>query len=425
MKIYFSGIGGVGIGPLAEIASDAGHQVIGSDMSAGLMSEQLESRGIRIYYEQSGDSLRQEHTREPIDLFVHTAALPPDHPELAAADKLGIKIAKRDELMNQIITERNLKLIAVAGTHGKTTTTGLLVWVMQQLGLPVSYLVGTTLSFGPSGQFDPKSEYFVYECDEFDRNFLKFKPSLSIITALDYDHPDTYPTPEDYRAAFVEFMEQSDFSLIWQKDLRFLKHPDIPASYEAYDELMDLSHISLPGQHVRQNAFLVEQATRKIFYGISDEKLLRAINSFPGTARRFEKLCDHLYTDYGHHPNEIAAILQLSRELSDHVVLVYQPHQNRRQHEVRDQYTDELFKNADEIYWLPTYLSRENQDLEILSPEILTGNIAEKDKIQIADMDDQLAEYIRGHLDSGHLVVAMGAGSIDKWARDNLQKFKA
>src|SRR5690606_5798559 len=111
---------------------------------------------------------------------------------------LGIKVAKRDELLARILHEKNLKLIAVAGTHGKTTTTGMMVWLLQQLGVPVSYSVGSTLSFGPSGKFDPKSEYFVYECDEFDRNFLHFHPYLSLITSVGYDHPDIYPTPENY-----------------------------------------------------------------------------------------------------------------------------------------------------------------------------------------------------------------------------------
>lgn len=417
MKIYFSGIGGVGIGPLAEIASDAGYEVVGSDLNSSLMAEQLENRGVKIYYSQDGVSLQQEHDLRPIDLFIHTAALPHDHAELVMAKELGIKIAKRDELISQLVTEKNLKLIAVAGTHGKTTATGMLVWTLQQLGIPISYLVGTTLSFGPSGKFNPESKFFVYECDEFDRNFLKFRPSLSLITALDYDHPDTYPTPEDYRAAFVEFLEQSDFSLIWQKDLRFLKHPDIPASYEAYDELMDLSYIKLPGNHARQNAFLVEQAIKKILDGVDSESLLQAINSFPGTARRFEKLADNLYTDYGHHPKEISATLQLAKELSDYVVLIYQPHQNRRQYEVIGQYTDNLFEQADEIYWLPTYLSRESKELEVLSPTDLISNVKNQDKIHLTDFGDELAQDIRDHLQSDNLVLTMGAGDIDRWIR--------
>jgi UDP-N-acetylmuramate--alanine ligase len=316
-----------------------------------------------------------------------------------------------------IIQDKNLKLIAIAGTHGKTTTTGMLVWAMNQLGIPTSYSIGTTLSWGPSGKFDPASEYFVYECDEFDRNFLHFEPHLSIITALDYDHPDTYPTREDYCQAFVDFLGKSENSLLWSKDLRYLMQPDIPATYQAYDELMNLSHIKLAGDHTRHNAFLVEQAAKIISENQSG--VVEAINSFPGTNRRFEKLGPNLYSDYGHHPVEIAASLQMAREISDNAVLVYQPHQNVRQHEIRQLYTNEVFKGAQEIYWLPTYLSREAPELEILTPAELTSEL-NATKLHQADLNDNLWDEIQRHIDAGHLVLCMGAGSIDGWVRQQL-----
>ena len=259
----------------------------------------------------------------------------------------------------------------------------------------------------------------MYECDEFDRNFLQFEPFLSIITAIDYDHPDTYPTEESYRAAFVQFMEQSTSSLLWEKDLRYLKHPDIPASYQAFDELMDLSHIALAGTHTRQNAFLVEQAVAKLLGSETADSARAAINDFPGTARRFEKLGEQLYSDYGHHPTEIKATLQMAREVSDYVVLVYQPHQNVRQHEIIEQYTPEVFADADEIYWLPTYLSRENPELEVLTPRRLSARLGSA-RVHFAEMDDALAAELQRHRDAGHLVLCMGAGTIDGWAREVL-----
>lgn len=421
MRIYFSGIGGVGIGPLAEIALDAGYQAAGSDMSESLMTTELEKRGVEVSYDQSGEFLRSQHEKGTFDWYIYTSALPEDHPELLTARELGIKTGKRDELIAHIIREKNLKLIAISGTHGKTTATGMMVWAMQQLDMPTSYSIGTTVSFGPGGKFDPASQYFVYECDEFDRNFLHFEPWLSIITALDYDHPDTYPTIEEYRQAFVQFMGQSERSLMWGKDLRHLKQPDIPATYDAFDELMDLQHIKLAGAHNRQNAFLVEMALKHITDESDRSKeITEAINSFPGTDRRFEKLITNLYSDYGHHPVEIASTLQMARELSDDVVLVYQPHQNVRQHEIRDLYNNELFKDANKTYWLPTFLSREYKDLAILSPEDLTSNL-DKTKVEIADTDDGLWQNIENHLAGGSLVLFMGAGSIDGWVRKRLQ----
>lgn len=418
MHIYFSGIGGVAIGPLAEIAHDAGHTVSGSDLSESLMTSQLGERGIEVVIGQDGSQIAAVNEQHALDWFVYTAALPDDHPELAYAREHGIRTSKRDELLAEIIREKDLKLIAVSGTHGKTTTTGMLVWALKQLGIEPSYSVGTTVSFGPSGVYVPGSEYFVYECDEFDRNMLHFEPHLSLITSLDHDHFDTYPTVDEYRHAFVQFLEQSAYCLLWEKDLRYLQ-TDPAADLEAYDELMDLSHLKLAGDHVRHNAYLVERALMRLLPEAHHDRIVDAINSFPGTARRFEKLSENLYSDYGHHPVEIAATLQLAREISKHIVLVYQPHQNIRQHEVRDQYTT-CMRLAEDIYWLPTYLSREDPQFETLTPEQLTERLVNREHVHYAELNDDLWKVIETHRASGKLVLCMGAGSVDSWLRERL-----
>jgi len=417
MRIYFSGIGGVAIGPLAEMAIGAGHEVCGSDRAAGLMTEALRRDGITVSFDQSGEFLRSEHQQAPFDWFVYTAALPADHPELVLARQLGIRTSKRDELLAQIIADKQLKLIAVTGTHGKTTTTGMLVWTLQQLGVPVSYLVGSTLSFGPSGRFDPASQFLVYECDEFDRNFLHFSPWLSLITSVDYDHPDTFPTPDDYRAAFRQFGEQSARVLTWREDADVFT----PANVTVLEQTDP--QITLAGEHNRRNSTLAAWAAMTVREAaaleIEAEAIITALNTFPGTGRRFEKLADNLYTDYGHHPSEIAATLQLAHELNDRVVLVYQPHQNIRQHEVRERYTDEIFMHADEIYWLPTYLTREDPNLPVLTPEELTRQLT-TDKVHIAQLDETLWQVIEQQRARGALVLGMGAGTIDGWLREQL-----
>jgi UDP-N-acetylmuramate--alanine ligase len=407
MRIYFSGIGGVGIGPLARIARDAGYDMLGSDSTESLITRELENSGITISYDQSGAYLKKSHLNAPIDWFVHTAALADDHPELVAARALGIKTSKRDELLAHIIDEKGLKLIAVAGTHGKTTTTGMLVWTLKQLGIPVSYSIGTTLSWGPSGHYDPASEYFVYECDEFDRNFLMFSPYLSLITNVEYDHPDTYASADAYDDAFKQFADQSQQLITWSNPL-FAHHQDAWL-------LEGTLSIALAGEHNRQNATLALKALEKLH--LDSSQLL--VESFPGTNRRFEKLGDNLYTDYGHTPTEIKATLQLARELSDHVILIYQPHQNIRQHEIRVQYTDEIFDDADDVYWLPTYLSREDPNLAILTPAELTAQLTTTSVWQ-SELDDQLWDSITQQRAKGKLVLAMGAGSIDSWIRSKL-----
>lgn len=415
MNIYFCGIGGVGLGPLAEIARDAGHVVRGSDLHDSLTTQELQSRGISVSTDQSGDYLAYCHSQQKIDWFVYTSAISPDHPELLRAKELGIYTAKRDELINYIINEKNLKLIAVAGTHGKTTTTAMVVWTFRQLGIPVSFSVGSTMSFAPSGHLDPKSEYFIYECDEFDRNFLHFTPHLSLITAIDYDHPDTYPTEEDYANAFTEFINQSNQAIMWKHDTLMNVIPPRTTWQLKDSEVMDFK---MPGAHNRANATLVAKACEYLKLG-NPARTRTALESFPGASRRFERLAPNLYTDYGHHPKEIAATLQMAREISDHVVLVYQPHQNTRQHQVRSSYTT-CMELAEEIFWLPTYCSREDPNLPILEPQELTSQLSNRNIVVYADMNDELWSHIEQARNNGKLVLCMGAGTIDGWVRKML-----
>lgn len=412
MNIYFSGIGGVGLGPLAEIALDAGHTVAGSDPKESLMTQQMNGRGVAIGTDQSGSFLREYHHMQHIDWFVYTSALPDDHPELVAARDLGIRTSKRDELLAHIIEEKGLKLIAVAGTHGKTTTTSLFVWTFKQLGIPISYSVGTTMSFGPSGQYDPESDYFVYECDEYDHNFLQFHPHLAIIPSLSYDHPDTYPTEEQYADAFRQFLSQSDGSIFWHDTWELLG--DVANSWVLSDN--DKAAVDLPGEHVRRNASLVAKAFERLGF---NGDIISAINEFPGVDRRFEQLARNLYTDYAVHPNEIAATIALAREVNHHVVVVYQPHQNVRQHAIKNLYTD-CFEGAQEIYWVPTYLTREDPSLPILTPAQLSEHVTNRGSVQIAELDDELWEIIQAARNAEALVLIMGAGPIDAWVRDKV-----
>ena len=198
------------MGPLALMAQSAGMTVFGSDLAAGAITNDLVNHGMKLCLgEQDGEFLKARAKHEGVDWFIYTSALPENHPELLMAKKLKLKISKRDEFLNYLIKKMKLKLVAVAGTHGKTTTTAMIVWMAQQLGLPVSYIIGTTLPFAPAGHYDPKSKYFIYEADEFDRNFLAFHPWLAVIPVISYDHPDIYPTVEEYQEAFRQFEAQS------------------------------------------------------------------------------------------------------------------------------------------------------------------------------------------------------------------------
>lgn len=419
MHIYFSGIGGVGLGPLAEIALDAGYTVSGSDAHESPMTRKLQDRGVNVKIGQTIEHIARVDAESHIDWVVHTSALPKKHPEIEFAKSRGIRTSRRDELLAEIIKAKDLKLIAIAGTHGKTTATGMLVWLFKQFHIPVSYSIGTTINFGPSGQYEPESQYFVYECDEFDRNFLEFDPYLSVITSLDYDHPEIYPTQTSYNDAFRQFIRQSHSTLMWQHDADKLgplqNVHTVDARSEPYNEL------KLAGEHNRQNGWLVSKVMVDILERPTSLPWVQEkLASFPGTHRRFEKLADNLYSDYGHHPVEIRATLQMAKEINPNITLVYQPHHNVRQYDIKDDYGDCMI-DAKKIYWLPTYLTREDPALPILSPERLIQSLANREAVTISDLNAALWQHIQHERANGNLVLCMGAGSIDNWVRNSLE----
>ncbi len=400
MKVYFSGISGTGIGPLAELAQDAGYEVCGSDLQAGAVAKELEERKIPVSYNQDGSFLKQCQDEAPIDWFVYTSALPKDHPELVLARDLRIKTSKRDAFLADLVEQKNLKMIAVAGTHGKTTTVSMLIWAFSQLGIPVSYLVGTTLPWANSGHFDNDSEFFIYEADEYDRNFLAYHPYVAAITTVDYDHPDIYPTREDYLDAFDQFRSQS--------------------ANVVENTTVD-SRINLIGELRRKDASIAMETVLKALPSVSEEDLIAALNRFPGTGRRFERITDGVYTDYGHHPQEIKATLEMAKELCERdklagVAAVYQPHQNVRQHEIKHEYRD-AFLAADKVFWLPTYLVRENPDLVVLTPEDLISELQNPEVAEAAEANDELAEKLKQLHRDNWLIILLTAGPADTWLR--------
>lgn len=404
MRIYFSGISGTGIGPLAEFAQDAGFEVFGSDLQRGAISDELDNRQIDVFYgNQDGSFLQKKYAEGDIDWLVYTSALPKDHPELRLAKELGIKCSKRDEFLAEVIRQKGLKMIAVAGTHGKTTTTSIIIWTMLQLGIPVSYLVGSTLGWAKSGVYDANSEYFIYEADEYDKNFLAYHPYIAALTVVDYDHPDIYPTQEDYNAAFAQFESQSE--------------------YVVKNTTLD-ERITLVGELRRKDANIALEVLRRVT-DLDDGKIIEAINRFPGVGRRFEKIANGAYSDYGHHPEEIKATVNMARELKQRdnyngIAVVYQPHQNTRQHEIRHLYKD-AFLGVDKLFWLPTYLTRENPDLSILTPAELVNELDNPSIAEAAELNDELAAKIKDLLAQKYLVVLITAGPADTWFRNILQ----
>lgn len=420
MHIFFSGIGGTGIGPLALIAKQAGYDVSGSDKQNSAYVEYLQKKGITIHVGQTHESLATVHRQQPIDWLVYSSALPlenPNHPELLFCKETGIKASKRDELLNYIIEEKNLKLIAIAGTHGKTTTTAMAVWLFKKLQIPVSYSVGAKLSFGDMGEYDVASDYFVYEADEFDRNFLTFKPHISIISGIDYDHPDIYPTREDYYQAFVDFLGHSGKVFAHPDDLEKIGMAGDPES-------ININQLTLAGEVNRKNAQLVVEALVEVS-NKNPEQLISFVNQFPGLSRRFEPIIHNVYSDYAHTPEKIRGALQMAHEKAGgNVVVVYEGLHNTRQHFIREELLH-LFDSVKKLYIVPSYLAREDELLELLEPHDLVKLTSRPENAIATDKNSTLKQAIIEHQKAGDLVLCLTAGggdSLDEWLRKELQQ---
>ena len=427
MHIYFSGIGGAGIGPLALIAKQAGYEVSGSDQQNSQYIDYLKKKGIsNIHIGQSEEGIAKSHNDQPIDWFVYSSSIKTGHPELEYCTQQNIKTSKRDELINQILKDKNLKMIAIAGTHGKTTTTAMVIWLFKQLGVPVSYSVGAKLSFGEMGQYEPESEFFVYEADEFDRNFLAFEPEISLISGVSWDHHEIFPTREDYQAAFQEFISQSNHTFIWQEDADYLKLNSSENLTVLDSNDQDIETLKIKGRYNRLDASLamagVWQAT-----GTEPENLAGFIDKFPGLSRRMEEIYPHLYSDYAHTPEKIrgamSVALEMAKDSGKDLVVIYEPLTNRRQHYMIDDYKD-VFTGASTLYWIPSYLAREDPDQRVIEPAEMIEHLDDPSIAQALNRDDELEKVIRNHLENGDMVVCMaggGGGSLDDWLRERFK----
>ena len=408
MKLYFSGIAGTGIRPLAELAAKAGYEVFGSDANTPKDNDLEDLGAVAFYGKQDGKFLKNIYDKNGIDWFIYTSALTEDHPELKTAKALGLKISKRDEFLAHFIDEKKLKLIAVAGTHGKTTTTAMIVWTLQELGHPASHIVGTTMQWAKAGDYISNSEYFIYEADEYDRNFLSFHPWLSIIITEDYDHTDIYKTKAEYHEAFEQFRRQSE---------------------RVIENINANPKIELVGDLRRKDASLAFEAVKQALPDVDDKTIIGALNSFPGAGRRFERIKGNLFTDYAHHPKEIRATLMMAKELVQKerlsgVVAIYQPHQNIRQVEMKDLYKD-AFLSADKLFWLPTFLTREDPKLKIITPGEFINKLENRDIAEEADLDDKLLRKVHQLLLDNYLVILLSAGPADTWLRENIDTILA
>ena len=440
--IYFVGIGGISMSGLAEILLSRGYAVSGSDISRSDTVEHLESLGININIGQKAENITPD-----IDLVVYTAAVKQDNPELVAAQGYGIKVIERAVLLGKIMSEYKISA-AVAGTHGKTTTTSMLSEIAMSAAVDPTLSIGGILPSINGTTRIGDSEYFIAEACEYCDSFLKFYPFLEIILNIDADHLDYFKDISHIRRSFKAFAEQAspegfiiinsgipDFGEIVKdaksKVITYGSDPNKsdfypenivfdPNGYPAYDLCFKggtLGRIELrvPGDHNILNSLAAAAAA--ICLGMDFDAVAEGLKAFHGTHRRFEFKGTvqgvTVYDDYAHHPTEIAATLAAARRSfpDKKIWCVFQPHTYSRTLALMDKFAA-AFKDADSIIITDIYAARE-KDTGIVSAEDLVKNIKSNNKnvIYIGDFSE-IENYVLNNCTDRDLLITMGAGDV-------------
>jgi UDP-N-acetylmuramate--alanine ligase len=437
--IYFVGIGGIGMSGIAEILLNQGFRVSGSDLTTTEVTRHLAEVGATVYEGHNPDNLHD------VDVLVYSSAVSQDNPEVVAAMERKIPVIRRAEMLAEVM--RLHHGIAVAGTHGKTTTTSMLGMVLIEGAKDPTVIVGGKLhAFGGTNARLGSGEFMVVEADEYDRSFLKLNPSIAILTTLEEEHLDIYGSLEDLKTAFIEFANKVPFygfvvlcldepSLqeilpeIQRKVVTygFSSQADVQAvdlvqkeqrsSFTVVAKGHELGTITLgvPGEHNVQNALAAVAVSLEL--GIPFNQIKTALDSFAGAFRRFELKADVsgvlVVDDYAHHPTEVKVTLKgIKAGWRRRVVCVFQPHTYTR---TRDFYKDfgRSFMNADLLIVTDVYAARERA-IQGITGEIIAEaakNFGHRN-VQYVPDKTQLADLLMSVVKEGDIVITMGAGDI-------------
>ncbi len=426
--IYMLGIGGIGMSALARYYQSQGYTVAGYDRTPSPLTKQLEDEGMAIHYEDNPNLLPAL-----IEFVVYTPAVPKDLKEFETLKQRNIKIMKRSEALGQI-SEHHFT-IAVAGTHGKTTTTAMVAHILHICGKDTTAFIG-----GIANNFNSnlllgkgKDNIMVVEADEFDRSFLKLHPNISIINSIDADHLDIYGDKQHLVQSFNDFAQLTDEKVIVKEGLDI--HTDrgirfgfgdrndyrahIIRSEKGVTDFVingeDTTTVQLPmaGRHNVLNATAAFIATRNI--GIPATDIAEALTSFKGVKRRFDIRVNnekHCYIDdYAHHPEEIRSCLTAVRDSfpEKHITLVFQPHLFSRTRDFMDEFASVLAM-ADELILLDIYPARE-LPIEGITSEALLNKVNVTHK-RVCKKEELIALIDR---EKPELLITMGAGDIDRF----------
>lgn len=409
---------------LARFWHHEGAQVTGSDRASSIVTEGLEALGIKIMYEQVAANITKYGKESLPDLVVYTEAMPQDHEEMVAARALDIPMVNYFEALGQVANE--YYLIAVAGSHGKTTTTAMIIDILEEAGFDPTGIVGSLRSKTKSNFRAGKSKYAVVEACEYKRDFLHLKPDVLVITNIEYEHVDYYKDLADVQSAFRTLAETipADGAIVANitdpNVAPVLK--DSPANIIDYRPMLDLNiKLRQPGLHNRMNAAAARAATQ--FVGVETAKVNEALEWFAGTWRRFEYKGEvngaPVYDDYGHHPTELRATFTGVRELypDKKLKVIFQSHTYTRTYELFDDFVSALTL-ADEVFLLPIYAAREENVSGVSSEQMAEALMKLNIKTHLFETIPACAEAVRDSLsyEVPEVVVAIGAGAVTEVA---------
>ncbi len=409
MKIHCIGIGGIGLSALARYYKSQGHEVTGSDVVPTDITKSLEKEGLIVYFPQ-----KAENIPSGVEKVVYTIAISDTNEELLAAKNSGVQLQTYPEALGDLTKEKTT--IAICGTHGKTTTTAMTYYAMKACGLSPTVIVGSLLADGGTNFIAGDGDYLIVEACEYKRSFLNLNPTHIIITNIDADHLDYYKDITDITSAFQSFVaklnEQGTLVTHLGVDLTTSAKKVVVNSVEE-----KAIQLRVPGAHNRENAALVLELLMTL--GLEEKNIREGLAAFPGTWRRMEYKGVTangvaVYDDYGHHPRELLATYTALREKYPkgdyHIVMLFQPHLYSRTKALLDDFVTVL-KEVDEVYILPIYKAREEDDTVINEDVVVDAINNFGGRAKKMHHLQEVGEFVSGYDKEKSIIVNMGAGN--------------
>ena len=456
-QIHFIGIGGAGMSGIAEVLLNEGYKISGSDIADGVVTKRLTAAGAHIFIGHSAKNIAGA------SVVVASSAINEENPEVKAAKEARIPVIQRAQMLAEIMRFRHG--IAIAGTHGKTTTTAMISMIYTEAGLDPTFVNGGLVKSAGKNAHLGVSRYLVAEADESDASFLHLQPMVSVVTNIEPDHMDTYGGDfEKMKETYVKFLRNLPFyglAVMCADDATVMEiAPKVGrqvitygfsenADYriEDYQQTGFQGHytvicpngervevlLNVPGRHNALNATAALAVAKE--EGIANEAILAALADFQGAGRRFDQLGSFirpngkvmLVDDYGHHPTEVDVTIKAARQgwENKRIVMVFQPHRYSRTRDLFDDFV-QVLSQVDALVMLDVYAAGESPIIGADSKALCRSirNLGKVDPILVSDTS-QLGEVLDQIIQDGDLILAQGAGNVSKLSRDLAESWKA